>query len=155
MSNKIEIQVSSAIVETLKERGTDKYGSGFFGASRGARKHQGIDYYCPPGKLVLCPFEEATVTKFGYPYADDLSYRYIELTTKEEDGVIFQHQFFYVAPDTSLSIRDRVFKMGVIGCVQDLDKRYKGILNHIHYQIKNNGYILDPQKYWDKYMPKS
>mgnify|MGYP003150754917 CR=1 FL=1 len=33
----------------------DKAGQGHFGAKRGGQKHNGIDYACLPGTLILAP----------------------------------------------------------------------------------------------------
>jgi len=38
-------------------RGTDKHGSGWFGASRGNRIHTGADFICVPGQDISAPFD--------------------------------------------------------------------------------------------------
>ena len=73
-----------------RKRIGDRWGQGHYGASRGSRTHNGIDYVLHCGTTVLSPVE-GTVTKIGYPYSDDLSYKYIQITS--EDG--FQHRIFY------------------------------------------------------------
>lgn len=135
----------------LPKRKTDDYGSGEFGAKRGERIHQGIDYACYPGTEILC-ICVGKVTKLGYPYADgiggvqdDIPYRYVEVT----DGQDNRHRYFYVEP---MVMEGSVVTPGtVLGYVQNLQRRYGGnenrkpITNHVHYEVIGwNGTYLDP-----------
>lgn len=145
-------------IYNLPIRHVDSYGAGHYGASRGDRTHRGIDYYCTAGDKVLwsLPFE-GTVTKFGYPYSDDLSYRYVQVTTEHPEGdgevKVFDHRFFYVEPNTELMYGMKITEGTVLGKSQGLGKRYHGIPNHVHYEIKCDGKYIDPQKaYWDIYL---
>ena len=113
----------------LPERGTDEWGCGDFGAPRGSRTHMGIDYECYPGAKVLSPVE-GLVTKLGYPYGDDLSYRYVEVTAED----LSRHRIFYVSPLVRLG--DNVRKDTVIGLCQNIQERYTSTMkNHVHYEI--------------------
>lgn len=125
---------------TTPFRGTDSHGSGAFGASRGSRKHNGIDFSAQPNSRVhsVCAGE---VTKLGYPYSDDLGYRYIQIT--DTDG--YDVRYFYVRP--LVVDGDHVGFDEAIGFVQDLDQRYKGITPHIHFEVKKDGEFVDPEKY--------
>lgn len=120
-------------------RTTDKHGSGHYGASRGSRKHNGVDIACYPRSMVLSHVR-GTVTKLGYPYADNLNYRYVEVT----DDNSLRHRFFYVNPIVRLN--DEVEVGDQLGMTQEL--MYEGITQHFHYEIKNNrGIYLDPNDY--------
>ena len=122
-------------------RQTDKHGSGWFGAPRGSRKHRGIDYACYPGSVVLC-MVDGVVSKLGYAYADDLSYRYIEIT----DTAGFKARYFYVEPIHELG--DAVLAGEIIGQSQPLGTRYPGITEHVHFEVRNpDGDIIDPINY--------
>src|SRR5690606_19387199 len=59
----------------------DHFGSGAYGASRdgGVRHHAGVDYVAEAGQAVKAPIS-GYVTRIGYAYADDLSFRYVEIT---------------------------------------------------------------------------
>ncbi len=110
-------------------RPTDEFGSGEYGASRGDRTHNGTDFVAAANEPVYSPVA-GTVTKLGYPYADDLSYRYIEVT--ESSG--YKVRLFYVSPSVqvgaSVALRTR------LGSVQSLQKRYDGIIDHVHLEVK-------------------
>ncbi|PCJ58688.1 MAG: hypothetical protein COA65_07610 [Rhodospirillaceae bacterium] len=116
----------------LEIRKTDPQGAGHFGARRngGRRKHLGIDLVAPPGTPVTSPLD-GTVTRLGWPYGDDPSYRYVEVTTGT--GLVARH--FYVAPSVTLGETVTAGK-SCLGTVQDLTKRYPHITNHLHLEIR-------------------
>jgi len=129
-----------AIIPTiLDKRISDKWGEGHFGASRGDRTHNGVDFCCPAGSAILAPVD-GLVTKLGYPYGNDLSFRYVQITTP--DG--YDHRIFYVNP--LVQDGDKVKKDQIIGLAQDLTKRYVGITEHIHYEVRYKGEYLNPEE---------
>jgi murein DD-endopeptidase MepM/ murein hydrolase activator NlpD len=118
------------IQSTLRK--ADDYGEGHFGASRGSRTHKGVDYAVEAGATV-CSTVFGIVSKLGYPYSDDLSYRYIDI----EDQQGFHHRYFYVKPDCKVG--DKIRIGDAIGTCQDSAPRYnkngKTITNHVHYEV--------------------
>lgn len=129
------------ITITTPPRGSDSKGSGHFGAPRGSRTHTGIDYAAWPGSYVHAK-KPGKVTKLGYAYADDLGWRYVEVTDENSNRV----RYFYVKP--SVAMGDSIQKGDIIGLVQDLTLRYRGITPHIHVEVKtpNNEYV-NPEEY--------
>lgn len=129
------------ILIKAKPRGCDDYGCGHFWAGRGSRKHKGIDY-CAESGDEICSNITGRVSKLGYTYGDDLSYRYVEIT----DSKSSRHRFFYIEP--SVSVGDAVSVGEAIGIAQDISKRYtkNGTMrNHVHYEIINrNGVHIKP-----------
>ncbi len=124
-------------------RGWDKFGGGHFGASRGGREHNGIDYEIIPGAEIFTVGVSGQITKHGYVYADDSTYRYIEITDENE----YRHRYFYVSPEAELG--DHVTPDDVIGIAQNIADRYPGGMTaHVHYEIKtpSDGFI-DPEAY--------
>ena len=99
----------------------------------------GVDLAVLP-ESILCSPVKGKVTKLGYPYADDLSFRYVEVTVTNGD----RHRFFYVEPLVYLG--DKVRVGDHLGIVQDIRTRYaQGMVPHIHYEIKDDqGTYLDP-----------
>ena len=123
------------------KRPPDGYGAGEFGARRGERTHQGVDFACYPGSQLMS-LVSGRVSKLGYPYADDLAYRYIEIT----DADLNRHRFFYVDP--SVDIGELVHTGEPIGHAQDITARYtkKPMNNHIHYEIiDSSGHYRNPE----------
>ena len=114
---------------------SDAAGAGHFGAPRGNRKHKGQDYACLPATEILAPVPDGqvwSVSKLGYPYGDDLSYRYVEIRDLNDR----RHRVFYVEP--SVELHDMVTSKTVIGKAQDVTKRYPqypAMTPHVHYEI--------------------
>jgi len=135
------------IQSTLRQ--ADDYGEGHFGASRGSRTHKGVDYAVKAGGVV-CSTVYGRVTKLGYPYADDLSYRYIDI----EDAKGYHHRYFYVKP--CVAVGDTIRIGQPIGNCQDSAPRYnkngKTITNHVHYEVlqyKDGKKVFsDPNKFY-------
>lgn len=133
------------IVAELPKRGSDAFGSGEFHASRGSRKHKGIDYSCFPDSVIRSPVF-GKVTKLGYPYADDLSFRYVQVTDEADND----HRFFYVEP--GVKVGDTIAPGDAIGTAQDVAAKHstanRKMKNHIHYEILINGTEVDPEDFW-------
>jgi murein DD-endopeptidase MepM/ murein hydrolase activator NlpD len=125
------------------ERGTDAGGSGHYGASRGTRRHNGQDFNVAPGSTVLSPVD-GFITKLGYPYGDDLTYRYVQV----QDDQGNRHRFFYVEP--VVEIQDYIQVGEVLGTAQNVARRYpvpKGMAPHVHYEIiDKDGIYINPVK---------
>jgi len=128
---------------TLEKRTGDPWGSGEFGAPRGTRTHKGIDYACPVGAKIHSPVK-GKVTKLGYPYSDDLSFRYVEITVDEK-----RHRVFYIEPTVSKG--QWVEEGDIIGTQQDISGRYRDdskppMINHAHYEILDtDGTPINPE----------
>ena len=122
-------------------RSTDKYGSGEFGAPRGDHSHNGIDFVVAPLQPVLA-LVEGTVTKLGYPYTDDLSYRYVQVTDLDGNDV----RYFYTLP--TVEVGDTISIGDMLGTAQDLGERYPGITPHVHLEIKQGREYLNPNLYF-------
>lgn len=132
------------ITVRLSQR-NDAAGSGHFGARRGNRVHNGIDLACAPGSLIESPVA-GQITKVGYPYGDDMSWRYVEVTDKFN----YRHRLFYVEPDGCLEIGEHIEEGHAIGASQDITTRYprQGMTPHIHYEIKaEDGTYMDPEEF--------
>lgn len=130
------------MIAKLPIRGQDAHGAGHFNAPRGTRLHHGIDFSCYPDTeiLSLC---DGVVTKIGYPYANHLGYRYVEVTHDD-----LRYRYFYIEPDIDLQTGDEVKAGDVLGRIQDLGLIYPDITNHLHFEIKDeNNEYLDPSDF--------
>ncbi len=125
----------------LEVRKQDSQGAGHYGAPRGSRKHNGVDFVCVAEAYVKS-FTDGVVTKLGYPYnpnnAKKGHLRYVEVTT---DG--HKYRYFYISP--LVSVGDEVQVGQPLGVSQDLTSIYKGMTQHFHFEIKDpNGKFIDP-----------
>lgn len=113
-------------------RGRDAKGEGHFGAARdgGRRKHLGVDLIAAHGTSVMSSVS-GTVSRLGWAYAGDPHYRYVEVTTPA--GQVVRH--FYVFPLVQVNEAVEAGKTR-LGTVQDLTRRYPGITNHLHLEIR-------------------
>ncbi len=118
-------------------RRCDGHGCGGFGDSRGSRKHNGVDMACQPDTQVHSPVS-GTVTKLGYPYGDDLSFRYVEVSNQG-----YRFRVFYVEP--CVDVGQEVTRNTVLGTSQKLGRRYSKITEHVHFEVIGpKGEYIDP-----------
>ncbi len=129
-----------------KLRGTDAHGSGAYGAPRGERTHNGHDYAVKPGSMIYSPFK-GIVTKLGYPYSWDLSFRYVEIERLNKDRI----RYLYVFP--AVGKRKLIAHGDPIGTVQRLP--YEGITQHVHVEVRKminrRRKLVDPVEYFEEY----
>lgn len=121
----------------MSYRECDGQGCGHFGASRGSRTHNGVDMECVPGTEVGSPVT-GQVTKLGYPYANDLSIRYVQITAEN-----YHFRVFYVEP--CVQVGDWVQINDTVGTSQRLESMDRGGTQHVHLEIKTSkGEYIDP-----------
>lgn len=125
-------------IEKIVLRGNDPTGHGYYGARRGTRKHKGLDLVASPGDLTISPIH-GQVSKIGYPYANALQFRYVEIT-----GDVYRVRLMYVEP--SVKIGDRVFEGDPVGRVQDIASHWNPVMkNHVHLEVYKHGLLTDPE----------
>lgn len=118
----------------------DHFGSGAFGASRdgGSRTHAGVDYEAEAGQTVRAPIS-GFVTKIGQAYADDSSFRYVEISNP---ALGHTARVLYVSP--GVKVGDAVRLGSPIGRALSLQSRYPGITDHVHLEITEHARRRDP-----------
>ena len=92
------------------------------------------------------------VSKVGFPYRNDFSYRYVQVTSPDD----YDHRFFYMYPQVDIGAT--VCVGDILGTVQNLGNRIgedgttlasQGMPDHIHYEIKDNrGNYVNPDEYY-------
>jgi len=121
-------------------RGADPTGYGWYGASRGNRKHKGVDVLTQPKDSIKAPFS-GVITKFGQVYSQTNKFKYIELKSD-----VYRIRLMYAKPIDSLKLNQRIFEGDEIGIAQDIAGYWKsGMLNHIHIELYKNGLLTDPE----------
>ena len=114
----------------LGPRGKDAYGSGEFGAVRTGHIHAGVDYVASAGQRVFAPIS-GHVTRIGHPYADDATFRYVEITNPR---LGYKARVMYVGPQVREG--EEIALGEEIGRAQTLQRRYpRGITDHVHLEI--------------------
>jgi murein DD-endopeptidase MepM/ murein hydrolase activator NlpD len=123
---------------------SDPGGDGHFGASRGNRKHEGLDFLCAPGQIVRAVIPGKLVS--AYPYAGDVIFAGCRLWGKD-----FMAKMFYFIPHKHL-INEDVLAGEEIGIAQDISAKYGGgMLPHLHvglYKL-NPTLLVNPEDYLD------
>lgn len=131
------------IIAPLRDK--DTWGEGHYEAPRGERIHIGLDFAAAAGSVLISPVT-GHVSKIGYPYWDDLSYRYVEVTDSDK----YRHRFFYVEAEVEPG-QIVLATVTRLGTVQDVVSRYpvpRGMKNHFHYEIKDtNDITYDPEAF--------
>nr|XP_058969724.1 myeloid protein 1-like [Pocillopora verrucosa] len=129
-------------------RGTDRHGSGAFGAPRGSRTHKGVDIVCAVGYRVYAPFPASVVRGLtvysaskhrGKPYNTGLELRGTGAWTG------YKVKLFYVRKTIS---NGRIVASGdSIGTMTDRASVDPGMTNHVHVQLYKDGAIVDPTSF--------
>lgn len=121
-------------------RGCDSGGCGEFGASRGDRKHLGLDIACFPDEGVVTPFDGEVIRTID-PYGDG---KYSGLKINTTNGFILNIMYL----DPIDIVGTTVNKGDLVGYAQDVSKRYSsGVKPHLHVEIEVNGRHVDPYPY--------
>ncbi|MFH1885158.1 MAG: hypothetical protein ABIJ95_11615 [Pseudomonadota bacterium] len=122
------MESSHLVSPTGKGLRDDPGGRGHYRAPRGARWHDGMDFLCEPGQVVVAPIS-GKVAGRSRPY-DKGPY----------DGLVIEGdrlavKLFYVAPDRG--VVGRTVRQGEpVGRAQDISARYGGgMLAHVHLRI--------------------
>ncbi|XP_051834099.1 leukocyte cell-derived chemotaxin-2 isoform X1 [Antechinus flavipes] len=117
-------------------RDHDNFGSGKYGASRGARKHKGVDVECTDGSDVYAPFD-GEIVRQAKPYKKNNAIN---------DGVEIRGganciKIFYIHPKKYKGSIKKGEKLGILLPMQQV---YRGIKSHVHIQ---NCDLSDPTSY--------
>lgn len=124
-------------------RNCDAFGCGYFGASRGSdREHNGLDFLAKPNEQIFSPIT-GKITRFPFPYGNDLRWKGIEIKNNE-----YSIKIFYV--NATVNIGDEVKKGDFIATAQNIASKYgSGMQNHIHIEIRDkNNNIIDPTNFF-------
>ena len=129
----------------LKLRGSDSWGSGAYGASRGHKSHRGVDYAASEGDYILSPVI-GLVTKLGTVYKKDPHWRYVEVT----DLAGLRHRVFYITP--LCFVGQTISVLDPIGICQNISLKYQQqdpsvspMVNHVHHEIWDGDKTINPE----------
>lgn len=117
----------------------DIQGAGHFGAPRGSRKHEGIDFVAPAQKAVLAPI--SGVIRKLQVYSTDPKWQGVAIKSGDVEV-----KMFYVSPLAKLPVN--INRGEIVGFMQDRAAASPGMINHIHFELRIKGTIQDPGQYF-------
>lgn len=126
----------AALTANQQFRKADNWGSGAFGASRGTRKHAGIDIVVYPGQAINAPVS-GIIKRIAYPYEDDTDYKGFVLTAGD-----YEIKIFYA--NLTVPIGTKVTAGMKIAEAQNIAAKYSGMTNHVHFEVRKNGVLINP-----------
>lgn len=135
----------SAFLKSYEQRGSDIWGSGSFGASRsgGKRTHKGLDLKYSPKDKFRIPFD-SILNRKGIVYADDQKYKLVEFKGVGNYSNYLYKVMYFVCDEPI----GTMFNRGeFVGSVQDITEKYKGITNHVHFELYIDGKLVNPENY--------
>ena len=119
----------------MGQRECDDQGCGYYGASRGSRKHVGVDLTAadntslPIGTDVQCGFSgEVVKVGLAYSQSDKRHLRYVAIKLEK-----YYVRVFYIEP--KVSVGDIITADTVIGKSLCLGDFYKNITEHVHFEV--------------------
>lgn len=124
---------------------SDSGGDGHFGASRGDKKHKGLDFICAPGQIIKAVIAGKLIR--AYPYAGDVIFTGCRIWGKD-----WMSKMFYFIPHKHL-INEDVLAGENIGIAQDISAKYGGGMKpHIHVELYklNPTKLVDPEEYLER-----
>lgn len=133
-------------VEPLPIR-NDAGGQGHFGAPRGSRTHNGVDYQVKPGEPVYAP-RRGIFKKTGYVYSRDTEFTIVDITDDD-----YTYRLMYVSPYHWLKPGMPVEEGQPVGYAQDVGTkegrdglyRDQGITPHVHLEVRDKTWrAIDP-----------
>jgi hypothetical protein len=109
----------------------DAQGDGHFGAPRGARLHDGLDFAGEPGQDVLMPVD-GWIVRVSFPYATDLRWKGAVIAN---NWITIKMWYFTMQPDLQWGPEGLIPAGDPIGSLQDLGQKYPGMTPHVHMRI--------------------
>jgi murein DD-endopeptidase MepM/ murein hydrolase activator NlpD len=133
--------IARTVVRNQRSRIYDKFGSGQFGVTRDhhSRLHQGLDMVASRRERIFSPID-GTVVREAIPYPKDPSMR----------GVIIKGSGEWAGYEIKIFYAEGLVTGGVkagqhIAFAQDLGRKYPGITNHVHVEVRRSGAVVSPQ----------
>lgn len=141
-NKKAKAGLINKITKKFSIRECDAYGCGHYEASRGSRKHYGIDVVTQKGDAIYSPIT-GYLNRLAYPYASDLSYKGIEIIgTGIHQG--FKVKIFYCIPTIKIGA-SVVAGVTKVAESQAINEKYSTkMTNHVHLEVYKDNKIIDP-----------
>ncbi|WP_281980461.1 M23 family metallopeptidase [Tenacibaculum mesophilum] len=125
-------------LQPIITRGRDATGNGWYGARRGNRKHEGVDFVGVPGQKVFACVDGRV--RIGNVYAYSTKMKLVEIKNS-----IYKVKQMYVQPTVK---NGQMVKAGdVIGTLQDVATFHGSnkMKPHCHVGVWKHGLLTDPE----------
>jgi murein DD-endopeptidase MepM/ murein hydrolase activator NlpD len=140
-TNTDDSQRLSPILQPMRLR-VDAKGDGHFGASRTGHVHEGADFLCKKGQVVLAPMS-GLIVRQGVAYSNDSTYKIVVLSNPNG----YEIKMMYCMTD---KVGQQVKRGEPIAICQAIAEKYGAPMqNHIHLEIRKNGQLLNPMDCMD------
>ena len=140
--NKKETMILSSPTRKIRLRNEDSTGNGWFGASRGSRKHKGTDYIVFEGEEIFACCSGKV--RLSNVYKSSTKMKLIEITgTKGVHKVRVQQMYVLPSVKNGQIVEENEF----IGYAQDVAKYHNSndMKPHVHISVWKNGLLTDPE----------
>ncbi len=123
----------------------DQKGKGHFKASRGSKKHNGIDLLVEKNQFVKAPFN-GEITRIFTVYANDSKYKGFEIVGSAENSNM-KIKIMYANP--ILNNGSFFYGGDNIGIAQSISEKYGSEMkDHLHIEVYKNDILENPDIYF-------
>lgn len=136
------------IVQPYQKMRNDDRGDGYFGASRGRRRHNGLDIITTEGSAVYCPIA-GVMKRMAYPYGTGRNNEQWEGCVIEGVGLYkgYEVKIFYMKP---FMMGEFVYPNDIVGKAQAISKKYSpAMIDHLHVEVRYKNQLIDPSTLFD------
>ena len=138
----------SDYIEGYKMRGSDAWGSGYFGAPRGkGRTHKGIDLMNDAQNILLnFKFQ---ILRYGKSYASSKGNDLCEIKILAKGDLQgYTAKLMHIVPSVLYPVGSIVSPNTVFAFMENMTAKYPGMSVHVHLELYNtNGQLVDPTPY--------
>ncbi len=130
------------ITRPTQKMRNDSQGDGHFGASRGRRRHNGLDIIVTPGSAVYCPIE-GLMKRVAHPYGGRRNKKWLGCAI-EGTGLYrgYEVKIFYMDP---FLMGEYVYPNDIVGKAQAISKKYTSrMIDHLHVEVRYKGMLVNP-----------
>lgn len=118
----------------------DEAGLGHYGAARGSRLHQGVDFTVYPGQGIVAPFP-CYIKRIGFPYRDDRSFKLVEIRGTG-DWKEYTAKIMYVRDIAGVG--EHFNKGEILALADDITRKYgPTMIAHVHMEVRRGGVLID------------
>ena len=126
-------------------RKCDPFGCGYFGAGRGSRPHNGLDFTIKENDVIKAPFD-SVITRYGHVYADDNRFQLVEIKGVNQ-WRNYTAKVMYIK--SLLNVNSNLKKGDFLCRADDITKKFNSKMAiHVHFELYKNGKLINPTPFF-------